>query len=77
MRQKDLLRAAFYSAQHRDERNRLIASTTDIIKEARKLSSREFGPNEIREHIEWYERGWKILEETPANNNLYIKAHNY
>ncbi|WP_440863678.1 hypothetical protein [Symbiopectobacterium purcellii] len=77
MRHRDLLARAFYNAQRRDERNRLVASTTDIIKEARKLSSREIGPGEIRDYINWYGRGWVILEETPANNNVYIKAHNY
>lgn len=76
MRYKDLLRAAFRDAQKRDSRERLVASTVDIIAAARKYG-KEIGPDEVKEHIEWYERGWVILEETPSNNNVYIKAHNY
>lgn len=77
MRLKNLISAAFHSAQYRDKRDRLVVTTTDIIVEARKLSSQEIGPGEIRQYIEWYGRGWVILEETPSNNNVYIKAHNY
>ncbi|MGQ5288467.1 hypothetical protein ACULN0_03780 [Pectobacterium actinidiae] len=77
MRQRELISVALFAAMHRDERQRMVASTVEIIAAAKRIRSTELSPSLIREHIELYERGWYILEERDGNNNLYYKKHNY
>ncbi|AXW87779.1 hypothetical protein AU509_07335 [Lonsdalea britannica] len=77
MRTKNTISSAVMTVSRRDDRDRLVVFTQDIIREARRLRGAELTPSIIRMHMERYERGWYVLEEGPHYAISFIKKHHY
>lgn len=77
MRTKDLISSAMMDVIRRNERGLLVATTEDMIKAARNLSSEELSPLIIRKHVERWERGWYVLEERSGDVCTFYKKHDY
>ncbi|MBG6245002.1 hypothetical protein CS369_09920 [Candidatus Symbiopectobacterium sp. 'North America'] len=77
---RDLISTAFRNEQYRDNHNRLVATTTDIIAEARTLSNREIRPSQIHQHVEqWCGAGafWRRLQLTKMFTSRLIIIENH